>query len=361
VIGVVTTSYPRFPDDGAGGFVGRRVRALRAQGAEVEVIAAGDGPDDGGAIRVAGRGLFYAGGAPETLEDARLSTRMAAWGRALAFSGALAGEVAVRGRRWQAVESHWLLPCGLVVCAALPGLPHRAHLHGGDVYLLGRLPWADAVARVLCRSRPELVFASRSLRGEFSRLLGAAPETFGARSRVEPAPIDPFVFKPRTDEERRLARAELGLSGRTLLAAGRLVPIKGHALLVAAVATLPATLRPQVIIAGEGPERGRLARAAQAAGVSLRLPGQVAPAELARFMAAADLFVHPSRPLPSGRSEGMPLVVREALARGLPVLATATGGLEELRGSAGLTLLAPGDTARLAAAIAREGLSPPPE
>jgi glycosyltransferase involved in cell wall biosynthesis len=356
VIGVVTTSYPRFPDDSSGGFVRERVRALLAEGHRVEILAAGDGCDDGTAAgtvtRIPAYGLFYAGGAPEALENAHPSAWLAAWVQALGFSGALLGHLAGRAGRWDAVESHWLLPCGLAVCAALPGLPHRAHVHGGDVYLLGRLPWADSLARGLCRSRPELVFASASLREELTALAGSSPESLGARCRVEAAPFDRSIFHQRSEGERRQAREQLGCDRPTLLAAGRLVPIKGFDLLVSAVGRMEAASRPIVIIAGEGPERTSLARQARAARVNLRLPGLLGQQALVAHMAAADLFVHPCRTLACGRSEGMPLVVREALARGLPVIAAASGGIGELRGTDGLTLVEAGNAAALGAAIA---------
>jgi glycosyltransferase involved in cell wall biosynthesis len=305
--------------------------------------------------RIPAHGLFYAGGAPEALESASRAARLSAWVRALGFCGRLLGHLTARRGRWDAVESHWLLPCGLAVCAALPGLPHRAHLHGGDVFLLGRLPGAGSLLRRLCRSRPELVFASASLRAAFTRVLGAPPEALGARCQVEAAPFDPSIFCRPTEEERRRARAQLGGERPTLLAAGRLVPIKGFDVLIAAVGQMPPASRPRVLIAGDGPERAGLARQARAQGVDLRLPGRLGQQALARHMAAADLFVHPCRTLPGGRSEGMPLVVREALACGLPVLASASGGLVELRGAPGLTLIEAGDAAALAAAIARLG------
>ena len=132
------------------------------------------------------------------------------------------------------------------------------------------------------------------------------------------------------------------------------MPIKGFDVLVAAVGQIAPESRPALLIVGEGPERTRLARLARETAVDLRLPGLLGQRSLALHMTAADLFVHPCRTLDSGRSEGMPLVVREALARGLPVITSSSGGLAELRGTAGLTLVEAGDVAALAAAIARE-------
>lgn len=355
MIGVVTTSYPRFADDSAGVFVQQRVRALVAQGHMVEILAAGNSlrSDSGMVTRIAGGNLFYSGGAPEALEDDRLLGRLASWGEAVVFSLAMLGRIAERARRWDEVESHWVVPCGLAVAAALPGLAHRAHVHGGDLHLLSRLPWADSLARVLCRSRVELVFASAGLRDGFSVLAGATPESLGAASRVEAAPFDRSLFFPRTDEDRQKARAQLGFDRPTVLGAGRLVSIKGFDILLAAVGKLPPDSRPVVVIAGQGPEKERLARQARAAAIDLRLPGLLGQRALARNMAAADLFVHACRTLVSGRSEGMPLVVREALARGLPVIASASGGIVELRGEVGLTLVEAADADTLATAIAR--------
>jgi glycosyltransferase involved in cell wall biosynthesis len=354
VIGVVTTSYPESPDDGAGGFVRERVRALRQQGHLVEIVAAGDraknGDDD--VTRVAGRGLFYTGGAPDALEDPDPLRRIVAWGKALGFSLALFAEVVRRRGRWTAVESHWLVPCGIVASVALPGLPHRCHVHGGDLFLLRRLPLASSLARVFCQSRPELVFASAHLQKEFGTLLGGAPESFGASSKVEAAPFDRSRFYPRSTDERARLRRQWRLTRPTVLAAGRLVPIKGFDLLIAALARMEGAARPELLIAGDGPEREMLAGQARTAKVGVRFLGTVAQSSLAELMAAADLFVHPCRALSDGRTEGMPLVVREALACGLPVIASASGGLSELDGNARLHLLAPDDPESLARAIA---------
>lgn len=362
MIGVVTTSYPRFADDGAGVFVRERVRALLADGHKVEILAAGawdgakvdDGCSDGQVTRIEAGHLFYEGGAPEALESSDGMRRLQAFGQAARFSLAMLRQLSERRKRWYAVESHWLVPCGLLAGAVLPHLPHRAHVHGGDLYLLARLPWGDSLGRALCRTKPTLIFASASLRDQFSRLLGAGPAVLGAECTVAPAPFDASVFHRRPGEERERLRRVLGFCSPTVLAAGRLVPIKGFDLLVAALGRIPAAARPALVIAGEGPEKMHLAKLAREAGVQMILAGLLGQHALADCMAAADVFIHPCRALASGRSEGMPLVVREALACGLPVIASASGGLGELVGTQGLTLVAPDDADALAHAIARE-------
>ena len=355
MIGVLTTSYPRWPDDGAGVFVRERVRALLAEGHTVEILAAsargGASGDDGLVTRIEAGGLFYEGGAPEALEAPDLLLRWRAMAEAARFSLAMLRHLTLRSHHWDAVESHWLVPCGLLACAALPHLPHHAHVHGGDLYLLARLPWGDSLGRAICRHKPLLVFASASLRERFSALIGSAPEDLGAQCRTEPAVFDTRVFYRRSDEDKTRLRLALGLRTPTVLAAGRLVPIKGFDVLVAALGQIPEAARPGLVIAGEGPEKARLAELARTAGVHLQLTGVLGQRALAEHMAAADLFVHPCRTLANGRSEGMPLVVREALASGLPVIASASGGLGELRGTEGLTLVDPDEAGALVHAI----------
>lgn len=359
MIGVLCTSYPRSPDDPAGSFVRTRVRALLAAGQAVEVIAAGPGSEASEpnlrVFRVPAAGareIFYDGGAPEALESGLPEQRRRAWLEAASFTARMMALTARRAAGWSAVESHWLIPSALVACAVAPHLRHRAHAHGGDAFLLARLPGGASLARILCRSGAELVFASADLRDRFAALGGDTPEALRARAGVQPAPFDSLLFRPRPPAERHVLRCRLGLVGFTVLAAGRLVPIKGFDVLVHAVGHLPARVRPSLVIVGQGPEEHRLGKLAAACAVDLRLPGLASPATLAEWMAAADLFVHPCRSLSNGRSEGAPVVVREALAAGLSVVASAVGGLPELSGHERLTLVMPEDPSSLAAAIA---------
>jgi len=205
------------------------------------------------------------------------------------------------------------------------------------------------------------------LRQRFARLAGRAV------GRV--APVGARSFAPRAtpaDVARAHLRQVLGLRGRTVLSVGRLVPIKGFDVLLKAVAFAGARAAPRasrrtgggaqapdvavpdlaVVILGDGPERQRLEALARRLNVRLHLPGLVLRPEVARWMAAADLYVQPSRRLANGRTEGVPVAAREAIAAGLPLVVTTTGGMPELaRRHPGVRLVAPDDPRALASCL----------
>jgi glycosyltransferase involved in cell wall biosynthesis len=96
-----------------------------------------------------------------------------------------------------------------------------------------------------------------------------------------------------------------------------------------------------LVIAGDGPERGALERLAAQCGADVRFTGILAGQDKAAHLRAADAFVHPSRPEPSGREEGVPTALIEAMAFGLPVVATRTGGIPSLVTDEETGLIAP--------------------
>jgi glycosyltransferase involved in cell wall biosynthesis len=135
-----------------------------------------------------------------------------------------------------------------------------------------------------------------------------------------------------------------------VLNVARLSPVKGHALLLEAVAALRDRGRDvRLTIVGDGPERKRLERLARELGIdeAVDLPGPVGQDRIRGFFAGADVFCLPSF------AEGVPVVLMEAMAMRLPVVATRVMGVSELveHGTHGL-LVAPGRADLLAGAIA---------
>ncbi len=151
--------------------------------------------------------------------------------------------------------------------------------------------------------------------------------------------------------DRAAARIELGISGSRpiLLWVGRMVPVKGLDVLLEALAAIPTAERPALYLLGDGPERERLMALSGRLGLAadVHWQGPVPHARLGAWYRAADLVVLPSR------SEGTPNVLLEALACGIPFVASDVGGIPAIAESADW-LVPAGDVEGLTAAIRRQ-------
>jgi glycosyltransferase involved in cell wall biosynthesis len=142
--------------------------------------------------------------------------------------------------------------------------------------------------------------------------LGAPRE----RIAIAPNAVDPEIFGGRVDEARRdraSVRAALGLDGCVFLCVSRLSPEKGVDTLARAFAGVPAEL----LVVGDGPQASDVRACAPP---NVRFLGRLERDELPRVYAAADAFVVPSR------SDTWGMVLNEAAAAGLPLIATEAPG-----------------------------------
>ena len=147
---------------------------------------------------------------------------------------------------------------------------------------------------------------------------------------VIPNAVDPEACRRRGDPERgRQLLAGLGLDGAAplYLSVGRVAPNKGYEVMAAALAQAAADL-PEGwawVLVGDGRSRAGVEAAVRERGLSARcgFAGAVSNDELHSLYAIADWFVHPTL------YEGSSLVTLEAMAHGLPVIASRTGGLPD--------------------------------
>jgi glycosyltransferase involved in cell wall biosynthesis len=164
------------------------------------------------------------------------------------------------------------------------------------------------------------VAVSRSLRAQL--VAEGFPES---RVRVVRNGIDPGP--PPAPELRKQARARLGLPEDEFVigAVGRLAMVKDFGALIAAFGLLRSMPgRARLIIVGDGPERAALVSQARAANVSRAVLFTGHQHDAPALMPAFDVFVN------SSIYEGVSLTILEAMAAGVPVLATAVGGTPEI-------------------------------
>ncbi|MFB6522449.1 glycosyltransferase family 4 protein [Streptomyces sp. NPDC056401] len=189
-----------------------------------------------------------------------------------------------------------------------------------------------------------IVLGASSAQVDLARLRGARDARLAAVA--VPAAAGPSGSSRASDAtDHGKVRAELGAVERPLLiAVGSLVPRRGYSVLLdAAREWRNLDPMPLLVIAGEGPMRAELARRIHAERLPVRLLGQRRDA--ARLLAVADVAVLPSR------WEARSPLAQEALRMGVPLVATAVGGVPELVGAAGV-LVPYGDAGVLAAAVA---------
>jgi|KBSSwiStaDraftv2_1062776.scaffolds.fasta_scaffold39243_3 glycosyltransferase involved in cell wall biosynthesis len=232
----------------------------------------------------------------------------------------------------------------------LHGTPVVGTYHGLGIMPAGRgaLDPRNALRRALyrlaARHAARIIAVSSPVRDLLCSTLGFSPAT----TIVLTNGIDTAAFAGARGGTR--VRAELGLDGRRVVTCvGRLVPNKGQALLVDALGELQTTHPDLVLLlVGDGPDRDALAAHAASRGVAARVVFASRRQDVADVLAASTLFVLPSF------AEGIPLALLEAMAAGLPVVATAVPGTMDVVTDPSLgVLVPPHDAGALAAGIAR--------
>jgi glycosyltransferase involved in cell wall biosynthesis len=142
---------------------------------------------------------------------------------------------------------------------------------------------------------------------------------------------------------------------------GRLVERKGVKHLIEAVRRLPVELRPHLTVIGEGPERQALEAQVRAAGLERRvkISGRVSDEALHAAYAGSDVMVLPSIYDTRGDTEGLGVVLLEAMSYGIPAVASDIGGITDIieNEKSGL-LVPPADPEKLARALERLARDP---
>ncbi|HYZ77604.1 MAG TPA: glycosyltransferase [Gaiellaceae bacterium] len=315
----LTTSYPSPESPVDGVFVREHARAAALAGADVRVVHLQRTPGR--------RGLYEA--AAEDDDPPLVRVRYRRFGRPLSYAAFLAGARSVAGEPDVVHASSHL--------SALAALTLRGPLVYSEHWSIflpdnpARLPAPMAHAARFALERSQLVLAPSEAMA--AALAAHAPR---ARIRVVPNVVDDELFRPAEHEpSHRLISA--GLMGEN--------GAKGYDVLLEAMALVDGAAHLELV--GDGPRRAEYEALAHRLGLAkrVRFSGLRSKPELAERMRRADLFVLASR------FENNPCVVLEAMASGLPVVATRVGGLPELVDERSGLIAEPRDPQSIAARI----------
>ena len=224
------------------------------------------------------------------------------------------------------------------ICSRLVGVPYSFTAHAHDLF----------IHRLGLRRRIEDAAFCVGISEHNARILravapGRSADIHVVHCGVHAASLPVRLRAPRPGAPMRVA------------CVAALRPHKGHGVLVDAIARLArAGEAVELDLVGDGPLRGQLEGQCARLGVATRvhfLGGLTEPA-VAEVLDRADAFAQASVVQPDGRTDGIPVALMEAMAAGVPVVASRVSGVPELvrDGETGL-LVAPGDAAELADAL----------
>jgi teichuronic acid biosynthesis glycosyltransferase TuaC len=248
-----------------------------------------------------------------------------------------------RSHRIDIVHAHAPLPCGhaAMLLSAELGLPYVVSVHGLDAFSTEQVggragEWCRRISQRVYRFSRRVICISERVREQV--LEGTGPS---CRTSVVYNGVDPELFSPGS---------EPASAGSVVLSVGNLIPIKGHEVLVRAVAALaPDFPAVHLEIIGQGPELSRLQALTQRLqiGGRVRFLGHQSRQQVAAAMRRCTVFALPSR------YEGLGCVYLEAMSVGKPVIGCRGQGIAEIiqHGSNGF-LVGPDNERELALALA---------
>ena len=333
---ILTTSFPRFKGDSAGTFIYSLVSLLSQKGIDFEVIA----PHESGShfferwgnihinrfpyfFPLKYQRLCYGDGLLNNLRNSRLAAVQTPFFIMVEFLYLL---YILRKKRIDLIHAHWSLPQGFlgILAGHLLKVPCITTLHGSDVFGLRhpifRLPNKFAMRHADICTANSRATAKKALQIAACRNL-----------MIIPMGVDLNHFQ-KTTEVGDL-RKKLRLDGQVILSVGRLIDLKGTDYLIKA---LPKVLlrfpQTKALIIGSGPQKSYLLNLAKELHIkdSVVFIGQIPHWKMAKYYSLADVFVLPSITSKMGETEGFGVVLLEAMACGLPVIGSDTGGIPDI-------------------------------
>ncbi|MGV8108385.1 glycosyltransferase family 4 protein [Methanospirillum sp.] len=239
------------------------------------------------------------------------------------------------------IHSHWIIPQGLIGAAIsfFTGIPHILSIHGTDIHIIHSYRIAYPWMRVIAKYSDHITSNSQHTYKRIRRIL---PNKI---INIIPMGIHPEEYSiiQRHNKEKKI------------LFVGRLIGWKGVEYLIKAQQIIQnkSSLCVQLNIIGDGPDKEKLIELSQRLKILSHISflGRITRDSLLHYYSNADVFVLPSI-IHNNQTEGLGVVLLEAMASGVPVIGSNIGGIPDIieDGVNGL-LVSPGDPQGLADAI----------
>ncbi|MFC1509508.1 glycosyltransferase [Candidatus Omnitrophota bacterium] len=362
----LTHTYPRFTGDINAPFVEHLMEHIAALGVDVSVLSAYD-PEwnrypadhtvDLRTYKYIWPEKLHILGYSRTIEgNVRFRKKVLALSPFLFLFAYRSYLKLVREKKPDMLHAHWILPNGFIagMVSRATGVPLIIQLHGSDVFTAEKNALFRSMTRFAAKHAAYILSPSPDLTGR----LGALGIDTGKIGLV-PNTVDAGFSTDVTDDDVVSLRTRLGIAKEktVVLAMGRMVYVKGFSYLLEAFRKVAEDFDNVILVlAGGGLLYDELKEQTKKLDIAERviMPGAVMQDDVPVYFRMADLFVVPSIKHESGAVDGLPVVIPEAMAAGLPIVASNAGGIPVLvrDGLTGL-LVRQRDTGALARAIGK--------
>jgi glycosyltransferase involved in cell wall biosynthesis len=352
---MLTTSFPRFKGDSAGVFLFHFCQWLVKKGVNTTVIAPHDPGCDftekWGNIRIHRfpyfyplqlQKLCYGSGIVKNIKNNLPAMLQLPFLCASEFLFTLAF---LKKYKPDILHAHWTLPQGLIgiIAKRILKIPCVTSIHGSDVYSL-KSSFFKTLNTIVIQNSDVCTVNSMATAAIARRVCG------DGTAKVVPMGVDLECFSKTQDVT--FLKRKFEIKGPVILFVGRLIDLKGTAYLIKAMPEIllrfPAA---KALIIGSGPLKDELADLVQKLALKENVVfiDEMPQEELVAFYSLADIFVLPSIINEKGETEGLGVVLLEAMACGLPVIGCNVGGIPDIirNGVTGLLIKQkdPGDLA----------------
>lgn len=252
----------------------------------------------------------------------------------------------IRRERIDLIHSHWIIPQGFVgaMVHLCTRIPHVTSIHGTDIHIIHKYSIMKPFIKFIAHFSNAITANSNHTFRLIQKNIGAQNKFI----RIIPMGIDIQEYAG----DKPFKNGEL----KTVLFVGRLIAWKGISNLIKAIKIVQLKNSPvELIIIGEGPKKFELESLANELSISsnIHFYGNITREKLYQSYKSADILVLPST-IVDGQTEGLGVVLLEAMASGVPVIGSNTGGITDIIEDGVNGLLVPADEPQaLADAIIR--------
>jgi len=339
---MLTTSYPRYEGDFAGIFIHNLAKELVKNDVEVNIVAPHyiDTKDyeiiDGIHIHRFQylypsnlQTLAYFPGIPENIKTIKGKIQLPFF----ILSMIKKMIEVVKKYDIDVINAHWAIPPGFIATFTkkIHKKPVIIKLYGAELFpFIGK---NDVIAKMSKWLIKYALNSAEKVVGNSDATCNAGKEISGREDiEILPDGVDTETFNPNVNGDGIIKRHNL--EGYFMIfSSGRMVERKGFIYLIEAMSyVLKKTPKTKLIIGGDGPEREKLENEVKKLKIenNVIFPGFISDEDFPKYMKSADVFVLPSIVDSKGDTEGLGLVLAEAMACGTPVIGSNIGGITEI-------------------------------